>query len=89
MPRLVRKAIKRKPVINTIFPGALISIERPADTGILSAGDLTVADGVVSFTGRLDRAGEYFAMQGIKFRGMKRLMGLHSYAISEAWWLVR
>ena len=61
----------------------LISIERPADSGVLSAGDLTVADGVVSLTSRLDGAGEYFAMQVIKLRGTKRLLGLHSYAITE------
>ena len=62
---------------------ALISIERSSDAGAMSSGDLTVADGVVSFTSRLEGAGEYFAMQVVKLRGMKRLLGLHSYAITD------
>lgn len=62
---------------------ALVSIERSVVTGDISGGDLTVADGVISLNSRIDGAGEYFAMQVIKLRGMKRLLGLHSYAITE------
>lgn len=61
----------------------LISIERSVNSAVLSEGDLTVADGVLSFTSRLDGAGEYFSLQVVKLRGMRRLMGQHSYSFSN------
>lgn len=61
----------------------VIALERNLD-GSASEGDLTIADGILGLSSRIEGVREFNRIEVRKLRGMRRLRGLHPYEIDTS-----